>query len=69
MVTPVTSRQRILDALSHTESDRVPIDLGGTESSGIHADAYAALCAHLEIPDKPRIFDTYQQAAHVDNDL
>jgi len=57
----MTGRERILAALRHREADRVPIDLGGTESSGIHADAYARLAAHLGIDDTPRVFDVQQQ--------
>jgi uroporphyrinogen decarboxylase len=34
------SRERILAALHHKESDRVPIDFNGHSSSGIHAYAY-----------------------------
>jgi uroporphyrinogen decarboxylase len=61
----VTGRERVLTALGHTEADRVPIDLGGTESSGIHAEAYAALCGHIGLKETPRVFDVYQQVALV----
>lgn len=36
----MTSRERILTALNHKEADRIPIDLGGMRSTGIHAIAY-----------------------------
>lgn len=65
----MTGRERILAALRHREADRVPIDLGGTESSGIHADAYARLTGSLGIPDTPRVFDVQQQVTLISDEL
>ena len=39
----MTPRERIAAALAHREPDRVPVDLGATESSGIMAVAYNRL--------------------------
>jgi hypothetical protein len=64
--TGVTSRERVLAAIQHKESDRVPVDLGGTPSSGISAIAYGRLCRHLEAPQgrgKTRIYDVVQELA------
>ena len=33
------SRERILKALNHQETDRIPRDLGGTESTGMTANS------------------------------
>ncbi len=63
----MTSRERVLAALRHLEGDRVPIDLGGLESSGVHADAYAALCALLGIDATPRMLDVFQQVVLLDD--
>ncbi len=65
----MTGRQRVLTALRHREADRIPIDLGGTESSGMHADAYARLCSHLGVDDTPRVFDVSQQVTLISDDL
>ena len=46
----MTSRERMLEALSHRTPDRVPIDLGGNQT-GIHKFAYQALLEHLGIED------------------
>ncbi|MHC4713432.1 MAG: uroporphyrinogen decarboxylase family protein [Planctomycetota bacterium] len=62
----MTGRERVLAALRHIEGDRVPIDLGGIESSSLHADAYAALCALLGIDAAPRMLDVYQQVVLLD---
>ena len=36
-------RERILTTLSHKEPDHVPIDIGGSDVTGIHRDAYRHL--------------------------
>ncbi|UCC40219.1 MAG: methyltransferase [Candidatus Aminicenantes bacterium] len=66
----MTSRERVLAALNHRESDRVPIDLSGHRSSGISGIAYNKLRKHLGFPSKPvRIYDIVQQLAIVDEDV
>lgn len=65
----MTSRERILKALNHEEPDRVPRDLGGTESSGMTAHALSRLHTHLGIPGKLKIFEPYQYVAYVGDDL
>ena len=55
-------RERLVRALNHQESDRVPIDLGGFQT-GIHRAAYAALLDHLAIRDEIAILDPVQQLA------
>jgi uroporphyrinogen decarboxylase len=60
----------MLTAIAHKEPDRVPIDLGGTTSTGIAAIAYSRLRKHLGLNDAPsRVFDAVQQLAVVDDDL
>ncbi|RZN66339.1 MAG: methyltransferase [Candidatus Methanolliviera hydrocarbonicum] len=66
----MTSRERILLTLKHEEPDRVPIDLGGMRSSGIHAIAYNKLKHYLNCKDKSvKIYDLAQQLAIVDNEI
>jgi uroporphyrinogen decarboxylase len=65
----MTPRERVLAALAHKEPDRVPIDLGGTESSGMTAVAYMNLCGRLGIKDVPRIYDVSQQVSHISDRL
>jgi uroporphyrinogen decarboxylase len=66
----MTSRERILTALSHREPDRIPVDLSGHRSSGIAAIAYARLRDHLGFPKRPiRVYDPVQQLAIVDEDV
>jgi len=60
----MTSRDRILSAINHKQSDRVPIDLGSNPSSGISAIAHDNLMKHLGWIDQPtQIYDVVQQLA------
>jgi len=63
------SRERILKALNHQETDRIPRDLGGTESSGMTANSLFKLCTHLHIPATLKIFEPYQYVAYIMDEL
>jgi uroporphyrinogen decarboxylase len=66
----MNSRDRILAALNHVETDRVPIDLSGYRSSGISAIAYPRLREYLGLePRRVRVYDIQQQLAIVDEDV
>lgn len=66
----MTSRERILAALNHRETDRVPVDFSGHRSSGVAAMAYPKLRKRLGLPPKPiRVYDVVQQLAVLDEDV
>lgn len=66
----MTSRERVLTALDHKEPDRVPIDLGGMRSTGIHAIAYKNLKNFLKCRNKTvKIYDVFQQLALVEDNV
>jgi uroporphyrinogen decarboxylase len=66
----MTSRERVLAALEHQETDRIPVDFSGHRSSGIAAIAYPKLRKALGLPPGPiRVYDIIQQLAIVDNDV
>jgi uroporphyrinogen decarboxylase len=66
----MTSQERVLAALEHRETDRVPVDLSGHRSSGIAAVAYPKLRKYLGLPDRPiHVYDVVQQLAVVDEDV
>jgi uroporphyrinogen decarboxylase len=50
----MTSRDRVLTALAHTEPDRVPLIIGTSNTTGIKMGAYRRLKAHLgiDLPDR-----------------
>ncbi len=58
----LTSRERVLTALSHQQPDRVPLDLGGNQT-GIHKFAYQRLIDHLGLSEDIVIMDLVQQLA------
>lgn len=63
----MTSRERVLAAISHQTPDKVPVDLGATPSSGISAIAYSNLIKHIGMPELPvQIYDVVQQLAQPD---
>ena len=63
----MTSRERIETALAHREPDRIPVDLGASESSGIHGIAYNNLKAHLGLQGgRTQIYDLSQMIAKVE---
>ena len=67
----MNSRERVRRAVNHQQPDRVPLDLGSVESTGIAASAYAALKAHLGMRvEKPvRVSDVFQMLADVETEV
>ncbi len=66
----MTSRESILNAVAHTESDKIPLDLGSTPSSGISAIAYNNLKKELNITDGgTKVYDVVQQVVEVEDSI
>jgi len=66
----MTSRERIVAAVNHTQPDRVPIDFGGHRSSGISAIAYGRLKRALGIhAGDIYVYDMVQQLAIVETEV
>ncbi len=64
----MTSRERVLSAIQHREPDRVPVDIGGTPSSGISAVAYSRLLQQQGLTgNQTLIYDVVQQLAQPDD--
>ena len=49
----MSHRERVVRALNHEETDRVPIDIGGGPATMIQPDAYERLLAFLGLPGEP----------------
>ncbi len=62
----MTSRERIAAALRHEQPDRVPVDLGASESSGIMGVAYNRLKRYLGLDGRTQIYDIGQMIAKVE---
>lgn len=66
----MNARQRLLTSLAHQEPDRIPLDIGATQVTGIHRQAYGGFRRILGLPDvEPTICDHIQGLALPDEDL
>ncbi len=66
----MTRRERVMKALAFEAVDRVPLDLGGMNSTGVSCFAYPGLVKALGLPPRrPRIHDTGQMLALPDTDV
>jgi len=66
----MNSRDRVLSAIKHENSDKIPFDLGSSFVTGIHKIAYINLMKYLskDIEDL-QFLDTLQQLVFVNEDL
>ena len=65
----MTSRERVLRAVSYRQPDRIPIDLGGIRASGINAVVYDALKKRMGIMTPTKIHDSMQILAELDMEV
>jgi hypothetical protein len=68
----LTSRERVFRTLDHKEPDRIPLDLGGSVLTGMHASSVYKLrqALGLDLPGTPvKVTDTYQMLGEIGADL
>ncbi len=68
----MNSRERVLAALNHQEPDCVPLDLGGSPTSGMHATSVYLLrqALRLDPPGTPvKVIEPYQLLGEIKPDL
>lgn len=66
----MNSQERIVHALNHEETDRIPIDFNGHRSSGIMVRPYQRLRKKLGLPKgELYLYDFIQQLALVEDDI
>ena len=68
----MNSRARIITALSHKQPDLLPIDIGGTNLTGIHVSNVYRLRQHygLDNPGTPvKVIEPYQMLGEIADDL
>ncbi len=68
----MTSRERVQLALDHREADRVPLDLGSTGTTGMHASAVYRLrqALGLDRPGMPvKVIEPFQMLGEIGADL
>ena len=59
----MNSRERVLCSISHREPDHVPLDIGGSDVTGIHRDAYKKLARYFKLKEDVPICEIFQQVA------
>ncbi len=72
MAAAMSPRERVRMTLEHRQPDRVPLDLGGSVLTGMHASSVYRLrqALRLDAPGTPvRVTDTYQMLAEIAPDL
>jgi len=66
----ITSRERLITTLSHKQPDRIPIDFGGTPTTGIHVSCIAELRDHYGLEKRPvRVHEPFQMLGMMEDDL
>jgi len=66
----MNSRERVNLTFNHQEPDRIPLDIGGTGGSQIHATAYTNLRRYLKLPAREaKITFIPEQLAHFETDI
>ena len=66
----MTSRERILAALNHKESDRIPVDFGGMTVTGMHVSCVTALREYYGLDRHPvKVYEPYQMLGYIEEDL
>ena len=64
----MTSRERIRCAINHREADRLPVDIAGTNVTGIHVAEYIELTRYLGLDAEPaKVYDPFQFLARPDD--
>jgi uroporphyrinogen decarboxylase len=66
VVQRMNSRERILKACNFEEADRVPIDIGGSQVSGICIDHYCDMLRYLHIEETPKVYEQFEMLARVE---
>jgi uroporphyrinogen decarboxylase len=65
----LTSRERIRLALNHQETDRIPVDLGGSDCTTITLKAYENLKKYLGFKEDTKIFSRRFQTVRIAEEL
>jgi uroporphyrinogen decarboxylase len=69
MTRKMTSRERVLSAVSHEQPDLVPIDFGGTRASSIVVEGYDRLKKHFGVTSENVLTDRMQRVVDVDEEI
>jgi uroporphyrinogen decarboxylase len=62
----MTPRERVGAALNHQEPDRVPLDIGGGQSTSLSVEAYEVLAAKIGVTPAPAFLNKIFRVARLD---
>jgi hypothetical protein len=63
-------KERVVAALNHQSPDRIPIDFGGTATTGVHVSCVAALRDYYGLEKRlVKVHEPYQMLGWIDDDL
>ncbi len=66
----MNGKERVVAALNHQSPDRIPIDFGGTATTGVHVSCVAALRDHYGLEKRlVKVHEPYQMLGWIDDDL
>jgi len=66
----MNSREIVLSALNHNETNKIPVDFGGTSTSSIHVIAYLNLLRYLKMNHlEVKLFDPMMQLAMIHDEI
>lgn len=66
----MTSKERVLTSLNHNAPDRIPVDFGGTNVTGMHVQVVEGLRNYFGLDWKPvKIIDPMQMLGEIDDEL
>ncbi len=66
----MSGRERILTTINHQEPDRLPVDFGGTNTTGIHVSCVAALRDYYGLEKRlVKVHEPTQMLGWIDDDL
>lgn len=66
----MNSRERVRLAINHREPDRLPIDIGGTRVTGVHADLYVKIGAYLGLDTElPKVYSLQSMLARMEGEV
>ncbi|MDR0497156.1 MAG: methyltransferase, partial [Treponema sp.] len=66
----MTSRERVISAINHSQPDKVPVDFGSSPVTGISASMVYKLRKAFNLPEHPvKVVDCYQMLGEIEDDL
>ena len=70
LASTTASRERLIATLNHKQPDRIPIDFGGTATTGVHVSCVAALRDYYGLEKRPvRVHEPFQMLGTLEEDL